>query len=246
MSYGLKELMADSIKIYCGMVIIYPREKIERSAYYKGIEECNECFSVNNDVIAYIFDNEMYVTPNTKRALEVLNSCHFLLKNFYVPFSNEDYPKKEKERWSELRKIQETLARADFVQECIRYCDSKGIKALDNEVLAKCFEIPECGFEYKDSHIEFLADKNFWFYPYLSETSSFDNAVKYLGKYCYRKDSVAFVYRDTRMFVAKGSRIVKILEANGYERTWLNIPLTSETTLLDQTLKKEWDSLEVF
>ena len=62
----------------------------------------------NQKVIAFIENNEFYVTPYTKKKEETLIKSHFRKDEFYCPFSHDDVPRKEIELWRKLlREVQE-------------------------------------------------------------------------------------------------------------------------------------------
>lgn len=88
---------------------------------------------MNNATVCVVNHDEVFVIPYMKEVMEVLQNNGFTEKHFYVPFSNWDYPKFEQKAWEDLRREAEESWRNAFVEDCKKYCASKGIKAISDE-----------------------------------------------------------------------------------------------------------------
>lgn len=97
-----------SIQVYPGMIVVYPlfqqEDMLDDSISFIATEY-NNCYSVNNSVICYVCNNQVYVTPYTIVTINVLDDAGYRQSSFYVPFSNcSSYPKLEEKRWKSLCK----------------------------------------------------------------------------------------------------------------------------------------------
>lgn len=99
----LEKLINNSIAVCDGMPICYPEPQREELLHVSDATSTFDyCFSINNHVIAFICEQHMYVVPYTDDAMCVLKAEEFFEEIFYVPFSNQDYPKNAKEKWDKL------------------------------------------------------------------------------------------------------------------------------------------------
>lgn len=100
----MEKLKENSIHIVDGTEVYWPqfgKEDIIRLPQDKS--KFAGAFSVNNSVICFIdHDGSVYVTPYTESAIATLRGAGLQQTHLYVPFSNWDYPKLQKERWFQL------------------------------------------------------------------------------------------------------------------------------------------------
>ena len=100
----IKELKENSIKIDGPITVCRPqyshKECVLNVMY--NVYKFNNRYAVNNSVICFIDNHEMFVTPYTEEAIEALESVGLSNDRFYVPFSNWDYPKYEQRKWKRL------------------------------------------------------------------------------------------------------------------------------------------------
>lgn len=102
-NYNIKELVNDSIRVYSGMVTVFPQFGQEEVLDVDWAPKFEHCFAVNNSTVAFVLESKLFVTPYTSLVVDVLRSEAFHQENFHVPFSNWDYPKEEQQKWNELR-----------------------------------------------------------------------------------------------------------------------------------------------
>ncbi len=102
----LEELLKESIRVTTNTTQVYPQFHAEDKATFvpELIEKFANCYSINNSTVAYVFDNGFFVTPYTSSVVETLRANGFKYENFYVPFSNWDYPKEQQWEWERLVK----------------------------------------------------------------------------------------------------------------------------------------------
>ena len=62
-----------------------------------------KAYAYTSKVIAFVYRDEMYVTPYTKESLQIIRDAGYKLYEFFVPFSRGDAPQGEYgQKWSEL------------------------------------------------------------------------------------------------------------------------------------------------
>ena len=109
-----------AIKVYSGMIAVYPQFNHEEALNISELApKFNGCYAVNNSTVCFVSNNEVFVTPYTRNTMRVLDSEGFVEKNFFVPFSNWDYPKKEQGKWESLREESRKSHEEDFVEDCV-------------------------------------------------------------------------------------------------------------------------------
>lgn len=95
--FTMDSLKEGSIRVYSGMITVFPQFGKEEQININELEqEYNNCYAINNSVICFVCNNEIFVTPYTGMAVQFLDFTGFHKESFYVPFSNGNYPKYEK------------------------------------------------------------------------------------------------------------------------------------------------------
>lgn len=62
-----------------------------------------KAYAYTSKVIAFVYRDEIYVTPYTSESLEIVRNAGYKLYEFFVPFSRGDAPQGEYgQKWSEL------------------------------------------------------------------------------------------------------------------------------------------------
>ena len=235
MTYTIEQLINDSIRVYPGMVAVWPQFGKEESINF-NVATFNGSYASNNGTLAFVVDDTLYVTPSTRRAYSAL--AGFSEKYFYVPFSNGDYPKNEQYRWKQLRTMQDEQRRECFVTDCLDYCDKHFVGTLSEAILERCFELPETGVHVKHLYYED------WIYPTFAG-HYFDCAHLHemLGTYCTNNGRVVFIYRDGRTFVTKGYKILDALRAAGFKEKGLFVPFSNGEVIQDPILRAKWEAI---
>ena len=241
-NYTIEKLINDSIRVYDGMTVFYPH-----SAKAEAINNMSElapkfngCYATNNSTVAFVHNGNFYVTPYTREAIRTLMDSGFLKEDFYVPFSNGDYPRDEQHKWEVLRlRAREAHYRA-FIDDCNRYCDERGIRALSDETLERCLKMPSTGVRVKHPHFEDC------YYPVINNESFDATAVEVIGHYGKNNGRVVFVYRDGATYVAKGYKLIQELEAAGYTRSNIFVPFSNGEEIQDSGLRERWNSITKF
>ena len=237
-NYTMAELVKDSIRIAPNMVVVYPQLSAETIIdAQEQSTKFNGRFAMNNSTLAFVQDNKLYVTPFTRNALETLRANLFREDFFYVPFSNGDYPKYERDRWNNLREMAHRSYVNDFVSDCESYCDKHHIGTLNTETLRNCFEMPATGVKVKHLYYEDC------YYPVINSTCFDCIAADRIGRFCTNNGKVVFVYRNGKTYVAKGYKIVNELRAAGYVESGLFVPFSNGEQIQNEALKARWEAI---
>ena len=196
----------------------------------------NGHYAVNNSTICYVYRREVYVTPWTQSAERTLLKAGLSEENFYVPFSNWDYPKNEEQRWVGLWKKAMESYILDYEANCAKWCCRHHIGALAENTMRRCFRIPSDGISVK--HPLYETDV----YPACGGEICMDSTVEdKLGRYCSNNGKVVFVYRDGHTYVARGYWILSELKDAGYTEGSLFVPFSNGEIIVDPVLAKRWE-----
>ena len=240
----IKELAEQhSLLIYDGMIICYRGNEVEdRIISVSEITSDHDgCFSMNNSVIAFVFKQKLYVTPWTDGTAITLEENHFRKSSFYVPFSNNNYPKVEQQKWEQLLEEAETtrqkweqLLEEAGVDRQDRYAMSNLAWSIEHNVgtitnIDHCFKVPSDGVRVTSPQGARLIVR-----PFSSAR---------LGYFSVNNSIVAFVYCNGETYLAKGTKIVDSLTAAGYIESNFEVPLSNGEGIIDTALKVAWESL---
>ena len=118
----MEKLKENSIHIENGTVVAcWPQYGEEEIVDMKEIRsKFNGSFSTNNSTICFVDQGEVFVTPYTSEAMSTLEDAGFIARCFYVPFSNWDYPKYEKAKWTRLLEAAQKSYYRDLEMSCVR------------------------------------------------------------------------------------------------------------------------------
>ncbi len=233
---SLQELKNDSLAIKKPIMV----------EHFEGEEEMldpeyaakfNGFYEANNSTLAFVSESILYVTPYTIAAMKCLTENGFTNSCFYVPFSNGDYPVEERVRWKSLRDHAKEEKHEEFIESCLSYSDENGFGELPEEILSKCFKIPVSGVKVRKS--------NFYetYYPVINNDCLDCVAEQEVGTYNSNMGKVVFVYRDGETYVAKGYKIVSLLQQAGYMHMKLFVPFSNGEEILDSNLAAQWEAL---
>lgn len=161
----------------------------------------------------------------------------FSKKDFFIPFSNGDYPKEEKQRWENLRAMQRKIRKEEFILDCNKYCDKHHIGVLDDRILSKCLTMPNTGVKVKHMYYETVH------YPVINQTFFDCTVPNHIGKFCTNNGRVVFVYRDGTTRVTRGYWILDALREAGYKEDGIFVPFSNGEEILDNALRRRWEEI---
>lgn len=230
-----------SVKAKTGSIMVVPqyckREILDVSDL---VPKFNGCYAVKNSTVAFVFNNEVFVTPETRKVREVLNRAAFRMSCFPVPFSDYEYPYEEKAKWEMLKERAREARAEELAEDCALYCNEAGVGKLSEQTLKNCFEIPESGV-----WVDFPSYPTCYF-PIITTATLNMMTVQKIGKYCKNNGKVVFVYQNGKTYVAKGYKIVDELEAAGYKEDSMCVPFSRGEVIREPALKARWEALAKF
>lgn len=237
----LEELMHIALKIEKPIEICWPnrgnvRETVEPADY----RFCNHCYSTNNDAIAFVYDNILYILLYSTKAERILVESGFKKKHFYVPLLKEAYPIGSEEKW---QKMQEKVSnKQDWFDRCIIYSNQKGYGILEEKLLEEyCLEIPKEGIKVRR-----IDSSNFTHYPAIKSMHN-NIAMNRIGRYSIRNGVCAFVYRNGKTYITCSSVVIETLQKAGYKKDFLWVPLSNrDEMILDPDYAKKWKKVSTF
>ena len=236
---AMDSLQEGAVRVYTGMIAVFPQFFSQQALNVSElVPKFNGCYATNNSTVCVVVDNEVFVTPKTRIAMNYLRSAGFHKKDFCVPFSNGDYPKYEEFKWKSLREKARQSYAEDFVEDCVSYCDKYHIGTISKETLRNCFEMPSMGVKVKHLYFEDC------YYPIINSNCLDCIAVNRIGHFCTNNGKVVFVYRDGKTYVAKGYKILNELRAAGYTESSLFVPFSNGEQIQDSVLNARWESIK--
>lgn len=219
-----------------GDIIAYRPKENKKILFNPSVEtEMEHCFCSNAGIISFVADGVMYVTPYMPPVMAVLNSAGFKRKAMYVPFSNDEYPVDQKDKWEALQKMAKNERLERFTLECNKFADSHGYGSIADSLLSDaCLAIPADGVHV----IRFNSSSVY--YPEVREDYFSNSASNSIGKYCIEKGICSFVYRDGRTYVTTNHNVITALQSAGYRLGNLNVPFTNGEIITDTRQAEKW------
>ena len=238
---AMDSLKEGAVRVYSGMIAVFPQFAQEKALDISElVPKFNGCYATNNSTVCFVSDNEVFVTPYTRVTMSSLRFEGFCKKDFYVPFSNWDYPKDEQFKWKYLCWKARQSYEEDFAEDCVSYCDEHHIGAISEETLGNCFEMPATGVRVKHLYFETC------YYPIINSNCFDCIAADRIGHFCTNNGIVVFVYRNGKTYVAKGYKMLDELRAAGYTESDLFVPFSNGEQIQDCNLKACWESITKF
>ena len=197
----------------------------------------NGCYATNNSTICYVIDHEVFVTPYTRKAIITIRDAGLVEKHFFVPFSNWDYPRYEKDKWRCLQELAIESYYHDYEEDSNEWCSEHNIGELSEETMKRCFRIPREGVPVKHLNYEDA------YYPLCNEYYMDDAVIKKLGCYCTNNGRVVFVYRDGHTYVTRGYWVLDELRHAGYKESGLFVPFSNGEQITDPYLASKWEKI---
>ena len=118
-----------AIWCYDGIIAVFPLSSEEVPVETVALSQFEKCYAVNNGKLCFVEDNEVFVVPYNGQAISCLKRAGFRKENFYVPFSNGEYPKKV------LSFIEERKKEENLVETCAMYIEAHGFTQDSGDVL---------------------------------------------------------------------------------------------------------------
>lgn len=229
-----EDLIKEAISIESSIRTYWPQNK-ENEVYTFSYDPAFEhCYESNNGTIAFVHEGKQYVVPYTRAIMSILHGSGFRNKSMYVPFSNWDYPADQKMKWDALRKMQEYQHKLEVMHDCEKESDKQGYGFLSDELLAKCFLIPDTGVAYKHPIHQYEET----YYPQIHCLDCV--AIDKLGHYTLNNGVCVFIYRNGNTYVTRSWEVKKALFDAGYKEGSLFVPFSNGEVIKDYNLAAQW------
>ncbi len=233
----LVELMrTGSIRIYDGMEIVVPQLNRTDEIHLGGSDKPTGAYSIRNGSVAFCWDGDLYVCPDTASNVTVLREAGFERRYFDVPLSNGEYPAREAKKWQELlNKAGEEDSR-EYEMMCRRFCNQRGIMPIPREELSLCLEVPKTGILVKHPYYSDVV------YPMLLGKHFGKREQDLLGRYSVIGDFLAYVHVDGKTYVTRRGFEAE-LKHFGYRRDHFCVPFSNGEKIVDPVLAERWEEL---
>ena len=240
---SMEELAKESLRIYNGMIVINPFYGSEEPVRVTDIIlkfPTGRVFARNNSTVCYVWNDDVYAVPYTKRVISTLYQNRYYIDNFHVFFSNGDFPKAEQSKWFNIMLQARDERDFDFREETKEWCARHGIKEIAEVFLDKCIRIPDKGLEYKSINFEGR------FTPVIDVDDLTETAIRRVGKYNVNNGAMCFVYVDGHTYIARRRKsIITELEAAGFKLCEeLYVPMSNGERLKNPMYQRKWEYLE--
>lgn len=238
----LEQLKKKAINVTYSTPTVWPSFKEEYDTCMSSeVFKFRGKYGYNNSTIAFVADDEYYVTPFTREDISAVRNAGLRYdSSMYVPFSSGQYPKFQKEKWDQLREAASESYRRDFEVDCGVWYEKHNIRPLSIEILKKCFRIPINGIEVTHPRNE----KPYFVHPLCGTESYIDCTINdILGKWCNNNSRVVFINNDGHTYIAKGYWIVGYLKAAGYKEGDLWVPFSNGESIVNPALAAQWRAL---
>ncbi len=199
----------------------------------------NGCYATKDLRICYVVNKEVFVTPYTREAMDIIRKAGLVESSFYVPFSNYDYPKYEEVKWYYLLRLASESYRRDYETDSARWCDEHGIGKLSKKTLKRCFKIPYDGVQVQVKPYPYQSIV----YPAINESYFNSSASDRIGHFCANMGNVVFVHYDGHTYVTKGYWILDELRRAGYKESDLDVPFNNGERIIDPYLAAQWERI---
>ena len=241
--HGINSVIQDSI-------IVADKTILERSSNKKYVFyspkpllerfKRKNVYNVYGTVLGFIYHGSFYITPNTDEKLDIVSAvCQ--KEDFPIPMSGYDQIINGLEsslHWYSLEEKAKTDRYDDLGVKCAKWCNNNEIGSLPDALLDNCFEVPMDGIM-----LETAEKKKEVYMPTINNTTYNKDNTMYLGTYNVCNDRVAFVYRNGRTYIAKGTGILVFLKSAGYRKTGLYVPFSRDEKILNPKLKAQFNAI---
>lgn len=228
-------LLKNSIDVTGKTMVRWPKKGCKTLDMTKVATKYDGEFSVHRKVICFVHKNRVYVTPFTRRHLSTLEEAGLISGNFYVPFSNGDYPVNERKKWEKLMVEARGANHLGYEHDCKAWAEKHGIRPLKSDTMSICFRIPLGGVPVRYSGEEARI------YPACKEREVDAKVCDRIGTFWQNNGKVVFVYRDGHTYVTRGHWIVNELREAGYREEYLFVPFSRGEVITDPILAKQWN-----
>lgn len=200
----------------------------------------NHSYNINQSVIAFYENKELFIIPYFPEAMDVLKREGFSRSEMLVPFSNREYPILHKSYWEELLKEAKEQSSDSYTEQCLKYSKKLGVTALPKEVLdSKCLQIPDNGIVVANP--DKIEDEIM--FPVINGYCCDHLTLDYLGRFCINKGVISFVNADGKQYVSKSLEVQNKLIELGYKYRNFYVIFSNGEEPVDSAIETHWKQL---
>ena len=229
MSEDLEYLARNSIHLVTSLEV-FSKESGSRFVNLNEIKKNRGCYASNGGMLCFVTeDGEVYITSSSIISLRIMKDNGLREGSFDVPFSNGEEPIGLGFFWRGLVRKAHEAQSFYYEKDALQYSDKCGYCQLDNDILDKCYRIPNSGVE-----ITTATGEKKMAYPIGGREELLDSYTKIkMGHYCESASLVTFVYRDGHTYVTPGDWIIPYLENAGYKSGTMKLPIHEGDRITD-------------
>lgn len=205
-----------------GIIDVYPQWNEESIVF--PIKNNMKAFSQNNGTIAFIDEEGTnYVIPAVNSFRDILKKAGYILDNFFVPFSNWDYPKYYEGTWKNLIKLCDKFNWEETREQAKEIAKSRNVQPLPKEILSKAKEIPASGIRVKLLHFDETI-----IYPNITSHFIDTDCTKLIGTYYYNNGTFVIQSDEGKTYTVKHfDGILDMLKEAGYVEKAQFVPFSN-------------------
>lgn len=191
-------------------------------------EETNHKYAYNNNIWAFVFNDNEYVVPYFKGIRRILEESRFQHSHFeIIPFSNSDQPLQDAQKWSNLLTTTKEWNIEDARKKCIEYSSLCHILPLPKKILDRAFEIPFQGIMLTGTN-----GHHFMEFPNLQSELTSQETINRLGTFDCDNEVYLINANDGRSYTVKDfPGLEELLFKNGYRELPLRVPFANGETV---------------
>ena len=192
-------------------------------------------YCVEDETIVFVdCSTNVFVTPYTRKAVNILNGNGFSKANYFVPFQGKDFPTDYEYFWKNLQ-MQAVLQRdEEFYEDCRRYSSLHGIGELNEEELLDCIRVPIEGI---------LIKRQIWYIKLYPMILDLDTCKNFIGNFEWRNGICYFIHFDGKTYVTTSKKIGCRLKKIGYVKGNVLYKLRKYEKTYKEIFQNRWEIL---
>lgn len=218
----ISDLISVAIIIDNEEMVQTPNTLIEMSSKNNGR------YCVNREKLYFQYNDKIYLVPDTLRAKRILKSCGFNQGLFPLnDFYGTDETRKIFDKLYEDARIIEVNDLLKIIddekKESLEYSKNQGLKPLSEDLLSRCFKVPDYGCNMKNPDGSPYRDYPHAFSSiyttrptYITEPKAEKGFIGTIYRTSYSR-AYTFVYIDGSTYVTRSEKVFKQLIDNGFE-----------------------------
>ena len=237
---NLSYLMKHSLRLKGKICETHPEKIIDGKDFVDcfSIDEYRShphTYCVEDETIVFVdCSRNVFVTPYTRKAINILNGNGFSKANYFVPFQGKDFPTDHEYLWRNLQMLAALQRDEEFYEDCRRYSSLHGIGELNEDELLNCIHIPYDGI---------LIRRQAWFLKLYPMILDFDTCKNFIGNFEWLNGMWVFVHFDGKTYITTSQEIASRLKKIGYVKGNVLNKLRDNEKLCKELSHRRWEIL---